>query len=132
MPVLAARRVYVSVPEIAYFEPNLKIWPQGSIWTPRPQLLVPGGLPDVALMILQPMVDFEKGVGRVISGYLASSTLKTFTYLIKQTTSWMVEQRCQDFLNPCWQSQTRNTSRNLNYKRKLVKSIQGTGLKLHL
>ena len=64
------------MPEIAYFEPNLKIWPQGSIWTPRPQLLVPGGLPDVVLMILQPMVDFEKGVGRVISGYLASSTLK--------------------------------------------------------
>ena len=37
---------------------------------------MPGELPDMELMILQPMVDFEKGVGRVISGYLASSTLK--------------------------------------------------------
>ena len=73
----AARRHYVSGPQIAYLGYKMYFGPQGPILTPRPKILGQDTLPEWVLLILHPSSFWSKKVRTQISGSLTSSTLKT-------------------------------------------------------
>ena len=53
---------------------------QGPVLSLRPQLLGPGTLPGWELLITKPLGYWTKKVGSLVSGFLASSTLKSKKY----------------------------------------------------
>ena len=71
-----SRAHYSSGPKNPDFSPKMQIVSQGPILSPRPQILGPGTLPGWVLLITEPLGYWTKKVGSLVSGFLASSTLK--------------------------------------------------------
>ena len=67
---------YSSGPKTPHFSPKMQIVSQGPILSSRPQLLGPGTLPGWVLLITKPSGYWTKKAGLLVSGFLASSTLK--------------------------------------------------------
>ena len=73
---------YSSGTKIPNFSPKMQIVSQGPILSSRPQLLGPGTLPGWVLLITKPLGYWTKKAGSLVSGFLASSTLKVINNVL--------------------------------------------------